>query len=291
MVFNSACNPNQSHFTQSGSVLSTVQTVATSYACDSGSAVPAFHVINVLGGSGITTSAAGSTITINATAPDPDPDDQTLLFRAQNRLVWRVENSGVQSTGNGGQNAFGRFGQSVGMGNSVAPYYYGRQFGMHLYFPNVGIWGLHPTYIGDYEIAWGIVKKFKFASGWGTNRYCYVGLHDSPNPLLPDNGAIFYMDPTNSSYYICKTSSGGVTTSTTTSVAITTDPIKMAIVVDSGATQIDFYLAGSLVASHSTNLPSTSTALYWTMYQQSDSLSLALRNTFDFDQIYFSNGV
>lgn len=290
MVFNGSCNPSQTHFTQSGSILSPVQTVATSYVADSGTAIPVANVLNVFGGSGISTSGAGSTITIDATSPTPDPDDQTLLFRAQNRLVWRVENSGVQSTGNGGLNAFGRFGDVKGMGNSVAPYYYGRQYAMHMYYPNVGIWGLHPTYIGDYQLAWGIVKKFKVTSGWGSGKYCYVGLHNNPNAVLPTDGAVFYMDPTNSGFYICKTSSGGVTTTTTTSVALTTDAIKMAIVVNSTASQIDFYLAGALVASHSTNLPNTSTALYWTIYQQCDT-GVPYINTLDFDQIYFSNGV
>jgi hypothetical protein len=289
MVFNGSCNPSQTHFTQSGSILEPVQTVATSYVADSGTAIPVANVLNILGGSGVSTSGAASTVTINATSAPPEPDDQTLLFRAQNRLAWKIGNYGVQTTGGGGDNAFGRFGDSKGMGASVAPYYYGRQYGMHLYYPNVGVYGLHSTYIGDYELAWGMVIKLKVSSGWGSGKYCYLGLHNSPNPVLPTDGAVFYMDPTNSAYYICKTSASGVTTSTTTSVAITTDAIKMAIVVNSAASQIDFYLAGALVASHITNIPSTSTALYWTVYQQCDT-GVPFINTLDFDQLYFSNG-
>jgi hypothetical protein len=40
-------------------------TLATSYACDAGSAVPAANTLNVLGGNGLDTSGAGSTVTVN----------------------------------------------------------------------------------------------------------------------------------------------------------------------------------------------------------------------------------
>lgn len=46
-------------------------TVATSYNTDAGTAVPALNVLTVIGGTGISTSGAGSTITITNTAPPP----------------------------------------------------------------------------------------------------------------------------------------------------------------------------------------------------------------------------
>lgn len=39
--------------------------VATTYTTDSGNAIPALNILNVLGGSGVSTSGAGNTITIN----------------------------------------------------------------------------------------------------------------------------------------------------------------------------------------------------------------------------------
>lgn len=51
--------------------LETAAEVATSYTCDSGSAVPALGVLQVVGGTNITTSGATNVITINA-SPDLD---------------------------------------------------------------------------------------------------------------------------------------------------------------------------------------------------------------------------
>lgn len=48
--------------------LEAVASIATSYTCDSGSAVPAAHVLTVIGSGGITTSGAGSTITVVGTS-------------------------------------------------------------------------------------------------------------------------------------------------------------------------------------------------------------------------------
>jgi hypothetical protein len=52
--------------------LETSDEVATSYDTDSGTAVPALNVLNILGGTGITTSGSGNTITITNDAPADD---------------------------------------------------------------------------------------------------------------------------------------------------------------------------------------------------------------------------
>lgn len=55
----------------SGGVISTSGIVATSYTADAGSAVPSAGVLNVLGGTGCSTSGAGNTVTINADGAVP----------------------------------------------------------------------------------------------------------------------------------------------------------------------------------------------------------------------------
>ena len=46
--------------------LTTGATIATTYTADTGSATPAANNLNILGGPGVTTSASGSTVTINS---------------------------------------------------------------------------------------------------------------------------------------------------------------------------------------------------------------------------------
>jgi len=63
--------------------------VATSYVTDSGIAIPAFNVLNVLGGVGADTSGSGNTITINVTTSGFDwvekstPDSPYTIISGQ----------------------------------------------------------------------------------------------------------------------------------------------------------------------------------------------------------------
>lgn len=56
--------------------------VATTYVTDSGNAVPAANVLNVLGGLGATTSGAGNTITITVSASGYDWNERAISFNA-----------------------------------------------------------------------------------------------------------------------------------------------------------------------------------------------------------------
>ncbi len=56
--------------------------VAQSYVTDSGIAIPAANILNVFGGSGITTSGAGNTITINVVDDGFPWTDKSITFNA-----------------------------------------------------------------------------------------------------------------------------------------------------------------------------------------------------------------
>lgn len=55
-------------------------TVATSYVCDTGSAVPAANILNVLGGTGSSTTGSGNTVTINVEYAGMDWTDKAANF-------------------------------------------------------------------------------------------------------------------------------------------------------------------------------------------------------------------
>jgi hypothetical protein len=60
-----------------GNLTSESPSIATSYVTNSGTAVPALNILNVVGGSGITTSGSGNTVTITATGNFAWTDENT----------------------------------------------------------------------------------------------------------------------------------------------------------------------------------------------------------------------
>ena len=86
-----------------------------------------------------------------------------------------------------------------------------------------------------------------------TDRYeVYFGIYNSTGT----NGLYIQYQESTSPNWIARNFKGGVTTSTTTSTAVATSWQKLKIVVNANATQIDFYVNGSIVATHTTNIPS-----------------------------------
>lgn len=98
--------------------------------------------------------------------------------------------------------------------------------------------------------------------GNGTDNFkCYIGLHDgSSGAPDPTNGIyIGYNYSTHATHWQCYTTASSVTTTTDSGVdaTITTTWNRIAFLYDSSVPNVKFYINDTLVATHTTNLPST----------------------------------
>jgi hypothetical protein len=113
-----------------------------------------------------------------------------------------------------------------------------------------GNW-LFESYI-EVETLSNTTDRFRFISGFGN---ATTNANDT-------NGVFFTYDEggtangtSASANWQCITSTNSVRTLTTTSVAVTTNFVKLRIVINAAGTSASFYINGTLVAFHTTNIP------------------------------------
>jgi hypothetical protein len=95
-TINVAGNPGANTLT-----ISTAGTVATSYVEDSGTAIPVAGVLNIKGGSGITTSGAGNTVTITNSFGNLTFNEDTGSATPSAGVVQVKGANGIKTTGDG----------------------------------------------------------------------------------------------------------------------------------------------------------------------------------------------
>jgi hypothetical protein len=128
--------------------------------------------------------------------------------------------------------------------------------------------------------------RFRFISGFGNNATSGVEI----------NGAFFTYDEGGvsngtiaSPNWQCVTTVGAVRTLTTTSVAVTTTWTKLRIIINADATEVKFYIDGTLVATHTTNIPVLPNRL---KVKQMIAKSLGTGNRFVYcDYIFYENNL
>lgn len=113
-----------------------------------------------------------------------------------------------------------------------------------------GSW-IYETYI-SVEVLSNVTERFRFLTGFG----------DLATASNENNGAFFTYDEGGtangaaaSANWQCVTVNNATRTLTTTSVAVTTNWVKLKIIVNAAATSITYYVDGTLVATHTTNIP------------------------------------
>lgn len=118
--------------------------------------------------------------------------------------------------------------------------------------------GYNPVLLGggDCSIFWCV--QIPTLSDNTNNRFnTYSGFIDNEGSES-DNGVYFsYTDNVNSGRWECVTASGGSRTRTDSGVTVTTSFFSLKAVINAAASSVDFYINGTLVATNTTNIPTS----------------------------------
>lgn len=102
------------------------------------------------------------------------------------------------------------------------------------------------------DLTWRVA--FDTLSDVTDNYICYVGMLDNLGAGLSIDG-VFFDYTAGQNNWRCNTRSNNTSTTTDSGVAVTTAYSTLRIVIDAAATEVNFYIDGVLVATHTTNIP------------------------------------
>jgi len=230
--------------------------VATEFDTDSGSAIPVGNILNVFGGTGITTSGSGNTITITAFQPNKNIvlfDDFVSVWGNTSNLInstltWQAA-SAVQMNSDIADITSGHPGmlQNAVMTSLDAGIFFATQAGA-VYLPFI---------LGGGAIILNWVIKLNALSN-GAGRYALrLGMGDT-KAADQANGVYFeYSDNINGGLWNIKTASASVTTTVSSAVAATTGFHNLQISINAAATSISYSIDGVSVGTIATTIPIT----------------------------------
>jgi hypothetical protein len=149
-----------------------------------------------------------------------------------------------------------------------------------------GTW-MYESYI-EVDTLSDATDRFRFISGFG----------NVATSGVETNGAFFTYDEGGvsngtiaSPNWQCVTVNNVVRTLTTTSVAVTTTWTKLRIIINADATEVKFYIDGTLVATHTTNIPTFALGRRFKV-KQMIAKSLGTGNRFVYcDYIFYENNL
>ena len=268
MTFNASVNPDNAHFSQSGSILSLDATVPLSYATDAGSATASSHVLNILGTAGASTSGSGNTITVEGTdvSVTPDPFDPTQLFLPENAIetfFWQLPYQNYR-TGNYMNGRYNGPITNATMLEDLSSYpQCGGRLGIVTLNTSPGTaklstitgWG-YGTYWSDLVTSWGD-QAFGFdiyidqISNWGAGATAFFGCTSNNQNEEPDRGMYFFasLDEGPNWFIRYRTDSGSAPQSTDTGVPVAVGWVKLALAMDQAITTVEYFIEGVSVGS------------------------------------------
>lgn len=290
-VFNDSCNPSQTYFTTSSGKLQLCAATALSFVTDSGTAVAAANTLTIAGGSNLNTSGSGSTVSVNleggAGGNPPDAQVPDTLF--SRRAILDDWYFNPVTTNTPVRSKWVTIGSGTPTMTSATVSYMRGRVGVQALSTTAstsqGWYGYCPMCIGTQEMSMGWSIAFDLASGWGAGAYAHVGLSGTnpPTAAAPTIGMWFYFDPSYSANIICRSGDGVSIEETDSGVAIDTSWHKLMIWANNTATTVEFYIDGSIVGTHNTNLPADTEALRCTHVQYHSQAKM------HYDTVYFLN--
>lgn len=104
--------------------------------------------------------------------------------------------------------------------------------------------------------------------GTGAQDYtCYVGIGNLSDPSIEVTNGVyfFYNQATNSGNWVGKTASGGSRNSVNSSVAASTNYVKLGFTVNAAATSVEFFINGVSIGTQASTIPSTQIGFFYQM--------------------------
>lgn len=134
---------------------------------------------------------------------------------------------------------------------------------------------------GTSNITW-LWRSALSAVSDGTNTYSVtLGFGESSNAKDQTDGAYFtYTHSASSGNWECVTASGGTRTTTNSGVAASTSYQQFRIAINDTGTQVLFYIDAALVATHTTNIPTTGTLFVGNIVKTAGTTSRVLYNDY-----------
>jgi hypothetical protein len=235
--------------------------VPTTFTSDSGTATPAANNLNIVGANGIATSASGDTVTIDGSGIS----NNLLINDFEKTVVYATDFITLYNNLSGDYGGWNSGGLITGA--SQVPDHPGI-----IYVKVLGSIDAQGIYLGHQDTAGFVIgggqitmelwQKFIATPTQGKLFFGLSNVALSADPSGGTNFIGFTVDNFGSSATLqCKTRNASTTTTTSSGSNAGTTWQKLAIIINNDATSVGFYVNNSLVATHTTNIPSTTTGL------------------------------
>ncbi len=236
--------------------------VPTSFVADTGTATPAANILNVIGQNGISTVGSTDTLII-----DGSGISNNLLINDFEKTIVAV--CDFFTISGGYYDEGGNF-----VGSSTAPFVdslpeHPGVMGNRSSGTNYRTLQLGSNFERNITIGSGVLTMELWYS-WEsvpTAGAIFFGLNNLSGPFTPtsftDGIGFLISNAASSTEWSCVTRNTSTSTTTASGVSLSTDWVKLSIIVNADATSVAFYINDSLVATNATNIPSDSKAMLY----------------------------